>query len=192
MSDRINRDFTTSFPSWTVWMVVCVGIGPVSQFVVESAFEFGFRQENNLSTWRKCGAVPLTRCCLKNHSQVRWEMGYNHGITNQMIQDIQTANVARHQRLIERQMGNIIKNMSLARLILVAVAPRRVPIKRASKKLFGVQLTGTKKFCLSKQSPWMACRLLFVLDGRRTGHNKTHRMVCGARWRSCDLSGGNC
>ena len=105
------------------------------QFVVESAFEFGFSQENNLNSWRKCGAAPLTRCCLENHSQVRREMGDNNDRTNQMMQDIQTANdisthfqelnkltnqkvtmgdtaLARHQSLIERQMGNIIKNMS--------------------------------------------------------------------------------
>ena len=25
-----------------------------------------------------------------------------------------------------------------------------------------------------------------MLDGRRTGHNETHRMVCNARWRSRD------
>ena len=62
--------------------------------------------------------------------------------------------------------------------------------KKGFKKLFGVRLTGTKKFRLSEQSPWTACGLLSVLDGRRTGHDETHRMVCVARWRSRDGAEG--
>ena len=78
---------------------------------------------------------------------------------------------------------------ALALLILVAVAPRCVPKNRALKKLFGVRLTGTKKFRLGEQSPWTACGS-FVLDGLRTGHDETYRMFCDARWRSRDRAEG--
>ncbi len=90
---RINGDFPTSLPPWMVRLLVFGGIDPVSQFVVsESAFEFGFSREKNLNAWSKCGAAPLTRCCLENHSQVRREMGDDDDATNKMMQDIQTAN----------------------------------------------------------------------------------------------------
>ncbi len=69
------------------------------------------------------------------------------------------------------------------------MAPRHVPKNRALKKLFGVRLTGTKKFRLGERSPWTACGS-FVLDGRRTGQDKTHWMVCDARWRSRDGAEG--
>ena len=76
-----------------VGLLVFGGTDPVSQFVVsESAFEFGFSREKNLNAWGKCGAAPLTRCCLENHSQVRREMGYDKDATNKMMEDIQTAN----------------------------------------------------------------------------------------------------
>ena len=78
---RINGDFPIS-NILMVELLVFGGIEPVLQFVVESAFEFGFIQEKNLNAWRKCGAAPLTRCCLKNHSQVRREMGDDHDTTN--------------------------------------------------------------------------------------------------------------
>ena len=29
-----------------------------------------------------------------------------------------------------------------------------------------------------------------MLDGHRTGHDETYRMVCDARWRSCDGAEG--
>ena len=61
--------------------------------------------------------------------------------------------------------------------------------KKGFKKLFGVRLTGTKKFRLGKQSPWTACES-FVLDRRRTGHDETYRMFCDARWRSRDGAEG--
>eukprot|EP00804_Cyclotella_cryptica_P007858 CCRYP_001439-RA/>CCRYP_001439-RA protein AED:0.28 eAED:0.18 QI:0/0/0/1/0/0/2/0/291 len=76
---RINGDFPTSLPPW--------------MFVVsESAFEFGFSRDKNLNAWSKCGAAPLTRCCLENHSKVRREMGDDNDATIKMMQDIQTAN----------------------------------------------------------------------------------------------------
>jgi hypothetical protein len=70
-------------------LLVFGGTDPVSQVVVsESAFEFGFSWEKNLNAWSKCGAAPLTRCCLENHSQVRREMGDDDDATNKMMQDI--------------------------------------------------------------------------------------------------------
>jgi hypothetical protein len=109
---RINGDFSTSFPPWIVGLLVFGGIDPVSQFVVESAFEFGFSQENNLNAWRKCGAAPLTRCCLENHSQVRREMGDNNDRTNQMMQDIQTANdISTHFLTANGYNGDALKAM---------------------------------------------------------------------------------
>jgi hypothetical protein len=90
---RINGDFPTSLPPWMVGLLVFGGTDPVSQFVVsESAFEFGFSRDKNLNAWSKCGAAPLTRCCLENHSKVRREMGDDDDATNKMMQDIQTAN----------------------------------------------------------------------------------------------------
>ena len=84
----------------------------MSQFVVSSAFEFGFIQENNLNAWRKCGAAPLTRCCLENHSQVRREMGDNNDRTNQMMQDIQTANdISTHFLTANGYNGDALKAM---------------------------------------------------------------------------------
>ncbi len=74
----------TSLPPM-VWLLVFGGTDPISLFVVESAFEFGFSQEKNLNSWSKCGAAPLTRCCLKNHSQVRREIGDNNNATNQVM-----------------------------------------------------------------------------------------------------------
>ncbi len=89
---RIAGDFPTSFPPWLVGLLVFGGTDPISRFVVESAFEFGFSPEKNLNAWSKCGAAPLTRCCLKNHSHVRSEIGDDDDATNQMMQEIQTAN----------------------------------------------------------------------------------------------------
>ena len=89
----LESDFPTSLLPWMVGLLVFGGTDPVSQFVVsESAFEFGFSREKNLNAWSKCGAAPLTRCCLENHSQVRREMGDDNDATNKMMQDIQTAN----------------------------------------------------------------------------------------------------
>ena len=93
-------------------LLVFGGTDPISQFVVESAFEFGFRKEKNLNAWRKCGAAPLTRCCLENHSQVRREMGDNNDRTNQMMQDIQTANdISTHFLTANGYNGDALKAM---------------------------------------------------------------------------------
>ena len=45
-----------------------------------------------MNAWSKCGAAPLTKCCLENHSQVRREIGDDDNATNQMMQEIQMAN----------------------------------------------------------------------------------------------------
>jgi hypothetical protein len=66
-------------------LLVFGGADPISQFVVESALHFGFRREKNLGAWSKCGAAPITRCCFKNHSQVRRELGADYDATNCMI-----------------------------------------------------------------------------------------------------------
>ena len=61
--------------------------------------------------------------------------------------------------------------------------------KQGFKKALRGAVNGHKKFRLGEQSPWTACGS-FVLDGRRTGHNKTYQMFCGARWRSRDGAEG--
>ena len=75
---------TDFFPPWLIGLLVFGGTDPILQFGVESAFQFGFCRERNLNAWSKCGAAPITRCCLKNHSQVRREMG-DDDATNQMM-----------------------------------------------------------------------------------------------------------
>ena len=109
---RIAGDFPTSFPPWLVGLLVFGGTDPISLFVVESAFEFGFSREKNLNAWSKCGAAPLTRCCLENHSQVRREMGDDNDATNQMMQEIQTANdISTHFLTAHGYNGDVLKAM---------------------------------------------------------------------------------
>ena len=80
--------------------------------VSNSAFDFCFGQEENLNAWSKCGAAPLTRCCLENHSQVRREMGDNDDATNKMMQDIQTANeISTHFLMAHGYNGEAFKAM---------------------------------------------------------------------------------
>jgi hypothetical protein len=109
---RIAGDFPTSFPPWLVGLLVFGGTDPISLFVVESAFEFGFSREKNLNAWSTCGAAPLTRCCLENHSQVRREMGDDNDATNQMMQEIQTANdISTHFLTAHGYNGDVLKAM---------------------------------------------------------------------------------
>ena len=82
---QIAGDFPTSFPPWLVGLLVFGGTDPISQFVVESALQFGFSQEKNPNAWSRCGAAQITRCCLKNHIKVRGEMGDDDDAANHMM-----------------------------------------------------------------------------------------------------------
>ena len=63
-----------------------------------------------MNAWSKCGAAPLTRCCLENHIQVRREMGDDNDTTNQMMQEIQAANdISTHFLTCHGYNGNAFK-----------------------------------------------------------------------------------
>ena len=56
---------------------------------------------------------------------------------------------------------------------------------KSLKKLFRARLMGTNKILPWQTFQWMACKLTFMMDGRRTdGHDGAHWMVCDVQWRS--------
>ena len=107
---RINGNHSTSLPPWMVSLMVFGGQDPVSGVVVPSAFEVGFSKERNLSAWKKCGAAPLTRATLKNHKQVRRELGDENDAMNVTMQLIQaTNNVSTYFLSQHGYSGNVFK-----------------------------------------------------------------------------------
>eukprot|EP00804_Cyclotella_cryptica_P026199 CCRYP_009772-RA/>CCRYP_009772-RA protein AED:0.17 eAED:0.17 QI:0/0/0/1/0/0/3/0/383 len=86
---KILRDL----PPYLVGLIVFDDVDSVSKVVVsDSALELGFSKEQNCEAWKKVGATPLTRACLKNQNQVRRKMGDAKDAANNTMQHIQTTN----------------------------------------------------------------------------------------------------
>ena len=90
---RISKGLSTSLPPWIVGLFVFGGVDPVSGHELKvSAFEVGFNTAMNLLCWEKCGAAPISRNPLNNHSKVRRELGDDDDIVNQTMLQIQSTN----------------------------------------------------------------------------------------------------
>jgi hypothetical protein len=57
IDERIHREKSTSLSPWIVGLVVFGGIDPETELVVKSAFQEGFSEEQNISAWKKVGAM---------------------------------------------------------------------------------------------------------------------------------------
>ena len=66
VDERIKQKQSTSLAPWQVGLIVFGGVDPVTNIIVESAFEQGFSREGCRHAWEKVSAAPLTRACLTN------------------------------------------------------------------------------------------------------------------------------
>eukprot|EP00985_Skeletonema_marinoi_P015988 scaffold8451_cov145-Skeletonema_marinoi.AAC.1 len=81
----------TSLPPHIVASFVFGGIDPETGHELKtSAFEVGFHPEQNKRVWLVCGAAPITRSPLKNHRQVRREVGDEDDAFNEMMRHMQS------------------------------------------------------------------------------------------------------
>jgi len=93
MSDIRIEKKATSLPPHIVALFVFGGIDPETGHELKtSAFEVGFHPEQNKRVWLICGAAPITRSPLKNHPQVRREVGDEDDAFNEMMRHMQSTN----------------------------------------------------------------------------------------------------
>ncbi len=89
---RINKNISSSIQPWLVGLLVFGGQDPASGFhVADSAFDAGFNMDQNLKSWAKVGAAPVTRKCLESN-QVCREFGDGDGEHDQVMLHIQSQN----------------------------------------------------------------------------------------------------
>ncbi len=93
LSDVRIKKGITSLPPYIVPIFVFGGIDPDTGYELKtSAFEVGFGPDICRRVWIKCGAAPITRTPLENHSQVRRELGDADDEFNLMMRHIQSTN----------------------------------------------------------------------------------------------------
>ena len=103
-NDRIVHNKPVSFPQIIVGHFVFGGTDPETNCNdYKNAFEIAFSKTNNLRSWRKVGAAPLTRACLSS-PLVRRELNdaNKDDKTGKKMHAIQAANDKFTDLLIEK------------------------------------------------------------------------------------------
>ena len=71
VDECITQDKSVKVLQYKLALLVFGGKDPETGLVLPEAFEFGFGREECLNLWRKVGAAPLTRACLKDSRVAR-------------------------------------------------------------------------------------------------------------------------